>query len=180
MRQVRVDKVRVNPRQAKQVHADLKHGPLASASFQANSAWLVFAAIAFSLTRAARALTSAFHAGATYRHHPGPAHQRAGPARPLSPQPPAASAEKTGGGNRRGPNCSTPPSDHPPQPEPRPPPQGPTQNPKRNSRTDRPLTHAQARSKIIQPGSSRLENQGGGSRLKNDDHRPLRKSRRRS
>jgi hypothetical protein len=39
-----------------QVHADLKNGPLAalpSGSFAANSAWLVLAAIAFNLTRAA-------------------------------------------------------------------------------------------------------------------------------
>jgi len=51
-----------------QVHVDLKHGPLAhlpSGSFQANSAWLVLAAIAFNLTRAAGALASAFHARAT-------------------------------------------------------------------------------------------------------------------
>ncbi len=51
-----------------QVHADLKHGPLAhlpSGSFQANSAWLVLAAIAFNLTRAAGCLASALHARAT-------------------------------------------------------------------------------------------------------------------
>ena len=51
-----------------QVHADLKNGPLAhlpSGSFQANSAWLVLAAIAFNLTRAAGCLASAFHARAT-------------------------------------------------------------------------------------------------------------------
>jgi hypothetical protein len=51
-----------------QVHADLKAGPLAhlpSGSFAANSAWLVLAAIAFNLTRAAGALASAFHAKAT-------------------------------------------------------------------------------------------------------------------
>ncbi len=51
-----------------QVHADLKNGPLAhlpSGSFAANSAWLVLAAIAFNLTRAAGALASAFHAKAT-------------------------------------------------------------------------------------------------------------------
>jgi len=50
-----------------QVHADLKNGPLAhlpSGSFQANSAWLVMAAIAFNLTRAAGCLASAFHARA--------------------------------------------------------------------------------------------------------------------
>ena len=49
-------------------HADLKHGPLAHVrpgSFQANSAWLVLAAIAFNLTRAAGSLASVFHARAT-------------------------------------------------------------------------------------------------------------------
>ena len=48
--------------------ADLKSGPLAhlpSGKFAANSAWLVLAAIAFNLTRAAGALASAFHAKAT-------------------------------------------------------------------------------------------------------------------
>jgi len=51
-----------------QVIADLKNGPLAhlpSGQFAANSAWLVCAAIAFNLTRAAGALASAFHAKAT-------------------------------------------------------------------------------------------------------------------
>jgi hypothetical protein len=51
-----------------QVHADLKGGPLAhlpSGSFAANSAWLVLAAIAFHLTRAAGTLASTFHAKAT-------------------------------------------------------------------------------------------------------------------
>jgi len=51
-----------------QVIADLKNGPLAhlpSGNFWANSAWLVCAAIAFNLTRAAGALASAFHARAT-------------------------------------------------------------------------------------------------------------------
>jgi len=51
-----------------QVHADLKNGPLAhlpSGSFQANSAWLVIAAIAFHLTRAAGCLALTFHARAT-------------------------------------------------------------------------------------------------------------------
>ena len=51
-----------------QVNADLKSGALAhlpSASFAANSAWLVLATIAFNLTRAAGALASAFHARAT-------------------------------------------------------------------------------------------------------------------
>jgi hypothetical protein len=51
-----------------QVIADLKNGPLAhlpSGQFWANSAWLVCAAMAFNLTRAAGTLASAFHAKAT-------------------------------------------------------------------------------------------------------------------
>jgi hypothetical protein len=51
-----------------QVIADLKNGPLAhlpSGHFWANSAWLVCAAMAFNLTRAAGALASAVHARAT-------------------------------------------------------------------------------------------------------------------
>jgi len=51
-----------------QVIADLKGGPLAhlpSGRFWANSAWLVCAAIAFNLTRAAGTLASTFHARAT-------------------------------------------------------------------------------------------------------------------
>jgi hypothetical protein len=50
-----------------QVIADLKHSALAhlpSGHFAANSAWLVLAAMAFNLTRAAGALASAFHAKA--------------------------------------------------------------------------------------------------------------------
>jgi len=58
-----------------QVIADLKDGALAhlpSKSFAANSAWLVLAAIAFNLTRAAGATASGFHARArtaTIRRH---------------------------------------------------------------------------------------------------------------
>ena len=51
-----------------QVISDVKNGPLAhlpSGSFWANSAWLVCAAMAFNLTRAAGTLASAFHAKAT-------------------------------------------------------------------------------------------------------------------
>lgn len=51
-----------------QVIADLKNGPLAhlpSGHFWANSAWLVCAAMAFNLTRAAGALASTIHARAT-------------------------------------------------------------------------------------------------------------------
>jgi hypothetical protein len=50
-----------------QVIADLKAGPLAhlpSSKFMANSAWLVLAATAFNLTRAAGTLASSFHAKA--------------------------------------------------------------------------------------------------------------------
>ena len=58
-----------------QVIADLKSGPMAhlpSAKFNANAAWLVLAAMAFNLTRAAGCLASTFHAratGATIRRH---------------------------------------------------------------------------------------------------------------
>ncbi len=51
-----------------QVIADLKNGPLAhlpSGKFTANAAWLVLAAMAFNLTRAAGCLASAFRARAT-------------------------------------------------------------------------------------------------------------------
>jgi len=51
-----------------QVIADLKNGPLAhlpSGRFNANGAWLVLAAMAFNLTRAAGSLASRFHAKAT-------------------------------------------------------------------------------------------------------------------
>ncbi len=51
-----------------QVIADLKNGPLAhlpSGTFTANAAWLVLAAIAFNLTRAAGCLASTLHARAT-------------------------------------------------------------------------------------------------------------------
>ncbi len=51
-----------------QAEADMKNGPLAhlpSGRFNANGAWLVLAAIAFNLTRAAGAVASQFHARAT-------------------------------------------------------------------------------------------------------------------
>ena len=50
-----------------QVHADLKSSALAhlpSGKFTANAAWLVCAAMAFNLTRAAGALAGTFHAKA--------------------------------------------------------------------------------------------------------------------
>lgn len=55
-------------RKGEQVIADLKAGPMAhlpSGSFMANSAWLVLAAMAFNLTRAAGCLASSFHSRAT-------------------------------------------------------------------------------------------------------------------
>jgi|GEM_PF-29101 len=68
-----------------QVIADFKGGALAhltSSHFAANGAWLVMAAIAFNLTRAAGTIASVFHANATtvtIRRQliavPGPAHQ---------------------------------------------------------------------------------------------------------
>jgi hypothetical protein len=57
------------------VHADLRNGPLAhlpSGRFAANGAWLVLAAIAYNLTRAAAVLAGPAHAkatGATIRAH---------------------------------------------------------------------------------------------------------------
>lgn len=51
-----------------QVFADLNNGPLAhlpSGKFNANAAWLVLAAVAYNLTRAAGTLASHFHAKAT-------------------------------------------------------------------------------------------------------------------
>jgi hypothetical protein len=51
-----------------QVNADLKSGPLAhlpSSAFSANSAWLVLAAMAFNLMRAAGTLASNHHSKAT-------------------------------------------------------------------------------------------------------------------
>jgi hypothetical protein len=72
-----------------QVIADLKGGPLAhlpSGLFTANDAWLVCAAMAFNLTRAAGVLASTFHAKAvtaTGPTRPGltPHHRPAGPDR---------------------------------------------------------------------------------------------------
>nr|WP_222271016.1 hypothetical protein [Modestobacter marinus] len=107
-----------------QINADLKAGPLAhlpSGKFAANSAWLVLAAIAFNLTRAAGALASQFHARATT----GTIRTQliAVPTR-ISRAPPAGcgcTCPATGPGNTPGPSSSTPPADHP-QPSDRPPP----------------------------------------------------------
>ena len=71
-----------------QVIADLKNGPLAhlpSASFPANSAWLVLAAIAFNLTRAVGVLASTSHAKATTATIRRQLNQRRRPRHPLRP-----------------------------------------------------------------------------------------------
>ena len=71
-----------------QVIADLKNGPLAhlpSGSFTANSAWLVLAAMAFNLLRAAGSLASTFHAKATTATIRSPADQHRRPSRHLRP-----------------------------------------------------------------------------------------------
>ena len=106
----------------------MKHGPLAhlpSGSFQANAVWLVLAAIAFNLTRAAGCLASAFHARSTTGTIRAqlinvPA-RLARSARTLQlPLPTNWPWEPAW--TRR----STRPSDHPQPPEPRPPPRGHT------------------------------------------------------
>ncbi len=78
-----------------QVIADLKNGPLAhlpSGEFNANAAWLVLAAIAFNLTRAAGCLASRLHAQGHHRHPARSTHQRSRTAGALSPTPRAAPA----------------------------------------------------------------------------------------
>ena len=65
---VQAEKSHGNHAIIEQVVTDLKVGPLAhlpSGSFMANSAWLVLAAMAFNLTRAAGCLASAFRARAS-------------------------------------------------------------------------------------------------------------------
>src|SRR3954471_9875374 len=113
-----------------QVHADLKAGPLAhlpSGSFAANSAWLVLAAIALNLPRAAGALASTLHGKATTATIR--AQLIAVPARL------ARSARRLRLHLPRdwpwrppGPNCSTPPA-APRQPPDRPSPAGPDRRP---------------------------------------------------
>jgi hypothetical protein len=69
-----------------QVIADLKAGPLAhvpSSRFAANGVWLVLAAIAFNLTRAAGTLASRFHARATTATIPHATDQRSRPGGPM-------------------------------------------------------------------------------------------------
>ena len=129
-----------------QVHADLKSGPLAhcpSSSFPANSAWLVLAAIAFNLTRAAGATASVFHAKATIRRHPpAPDHhpRQAGTLRPTTGRAPTqrlALASRLGSTVHRRVRATDPSNDLTTQPQ-----QGPTGEHQWKSRTDRPIHHA--------------------------------------
>jgi len=143
-----------------QVHADLKNGSLAhlpSGSFQANSAWLVLAAIAFNLTRAAGCLAAAFHARATTSTIRAQLINVPGPARPLRPQAPNAPPDQLALGTsldttvRRDPR-TTHRSLNPPTAA------RPNRDPKWKSRTDRPVTHARSPTKIIKrrQGRSRI------------------------
>ena len=78
------------------ITADPENGPLAhlpSGRFNANSAWLVMAAMAFNLTRAAGALASLFHAGATTATIRS-AHQRSRPSGPFCPSHPPATTDE--------------------------------------------------------------------------------------
>jgi hypothetical protein len=89
-----------------QVIADLKNAPpahLPSGQFWANSAWLVCAAIAFNLTRAAGALPPRCLRAARpcdHRHHPRTTDQCAGPNRPLRAAPHRAPARQLAMGAR--------------------------------------------------------------------------------
>jgi len=106
-----------------QVHADLRAGPLAhlpSSSFSANGAWLVLAAIAFNLTRAAGAIASVFHAKATA----ATIRRQLPPSRPGSPPPRggwSCTCHGTGPGRTAGKSCAPAPADHPGPPPPNPP-----------------------------------------------------------
>ena len=160
-----------------QVIADLKNGPLAhlpSGKFTANAAWLVLAAIAFNLTRAAGCLERA--RPLDHRHPAHPAHRRPRPARPLRPTTRAATAPamalaaslRTAHDQRHRTTRHSPPLT---------PPTGPIRNTQWNSRTDRRLPHAQhhkhdqkrasGRLKVttVDPGSGGGPHVPGGTRL---------------
>ena len=130
---------------------------LPSGSFMANSAWLVMAAIAFNLTRAAGCLASAFHARATTStmraHLINVPARLARSARKLRAAPAPALALGTGldatvrrdpGTTHRSLNPTTAAR--------------PNRDPKWKSRTDRPITHARSATKIIKrhQGRSRI------------------------
>ena len=101
-----------------QVNADLKAGPRAhfpSSRMNANAAWLVLAAMAFNLTRAAGPRPR----NTTPRRPPPRSAPTSSPSQPGSRAPPAACASRwTGPGNRPGERCSTPSSrNHQPRPD---------------------------------------------------------------
>jgi len=154
-----------------QVHADLKHGPLAHLPGHSGST------PPGSCSPRSRSTSPAPPAVSPRRSTParppapsGPSSSTCQPGSPAQPAHSGCACPSTGPGKRRGPNCSTRPSDHPSHPEPRPPPPGPTQHQKWKSRTDRPITHAQSRGKIIKPRQGPLGSQGGGSRLSHSQH----------
>lgn len=143
-----------------QVIADLKNGPLAhlpSGRFSANAAWLVLAAVAFNMMRAAASLAGAGHARATTATIRA---QLIHVAARLGPTPGCA--------------CSTPPPDRRRRPD-RPPPQGQTGAPSgRAEQIGRRLTsrrHNQDHNERITDTAA----SPGGSRLR---QRPARRGRR--
>jgi len=141
-----------------QVHADLKHGPLAhlpSGSFQASSAWLVLAATP-STSPAPPAASLRRSTPARPPARSGPSSSTCQPGSHAQPANSGCACPSTGPGNRRGPNCSTRPSDHPPQPEPDTAARPQTRR-EWKSRTARRLPHAQAPNKIIKPAQRASE-----------------------
>ena len=102
-----------------QVIAELKNGPLAhlpSGVFTANAAWLVCAAIAHNLTRAAGALAGGRHARSPHRDHAHPADPHPGPDRALRAPPGPAPTPRLALGARAGravpPRPARPPPRH--------------------------------------------------------------------
>ena len=161
-----------------QIIADLKSGALAhlpSGQFASNAAWLVMAAIAFNLTRAAGTIASVFHAKATtatIRRQliavPG---RLARSARRWS-----FTCPRTGPGRTAGKGCSTQPADHQPQQRPDHPAQqgpakDPVETPDRPAATSRPHGEDQ-----IQSRSPNRKYFGGGSRWKGNQLQPMRLS----
>ena len=154
-----------------QVIADLKNRPLArlpSGRFWANSAWLVCAAIAFNLTRAAGALASIFHARATtatVRAHlitvPG---RLARSARRLTLHLPQRWPwDKPGNGSSPAPGTAR---RYPPDPRPSRPPRTPPETSTWKSRANRPLSHPPIPSRPRAADQERLQLLAGGSGLR--------------
>ena len=128
-----------------QVIADLKDSALAhlpSGVFTANAAWLVCAAIAHNLTRAAGALAATVPRPRPNRHHPRPADHHPGPDRPLRGPTDVCTYPATGPGKPGSTSCSAAPcmTHSPPPPDHRP--HGHNRNHQWKSRADRPINHA--------------------------------------